>query len=77
MITLSAGITSSLPATSTGRAATAGVGRTELGGDHLDALDLAVTDDGHRLPVEQELHPFPRAFATSRRLPGMLASSRR
>src|SRR5690606_15497441 len=41
-----------------GAAATAGVRGAQAGLDYLHALDLAVTDDGHRLAVEQELDAF-------------------
>src|SRR5690606_7896772 len=41
-----------------GAAAAAGVWRTQAGLDDLHALDLAVTDDSHRLAVEQELDAF-------------------
>src|SRR5690606_11624814 len=41
-----------------GAAATAGVRGAEAGLDDLHAFDLAVTDDGHRLAVEEELDTF-------------------
>ncbi len=77
MMTLSAGMISSLPATSTGtrRPLASGGPSSVVTTLTPSTLPLPTMATGWRL--NRNCTPSSRALATSRRLPGMLASSRR